>query len=118
LVEGLCAHLGLPRETWFRISGASAPELDRYRDGYSVDRLLSEDLDLGMPEAPEELLGAMRACSRDPDDQAQLDAWLETLNLEETDEARPRPARPAAQDLPLAPRPARRLSESVPSSTC
>ena len=47
-----------------RLGGA----LDRYRDGYPVERLLAEDLDLGMPEAPEELLAAMRAASREPDD--------------------------------------------------
>lgn len=88
LVEGVCHHLGLPRAAWFRILGASVPALDRYRDGYPVDRLLAHDLDLGLPTAPEELLAAMRAASRDPDDQMQLDRWILTLNLEEADPAR------------------------------
>jgi nitric oxide synthase oxygenase domain/subunit/sulfite reductase alpha subunit-like flavoprotein/hemoglobin-like flavoprotein len=88
LVDGVCQHLGLPREAWFRILGASVAALDRYRDGYPVGRLLAQDLDLGMPAAPEELLSAMRAASRDPDDQMQLDRWIATLNLEEADSAR------------------------------
>lgn len=88
LVDGICGHLGLPRDAWFRILGASVPALDRYRDGYPVERLLAEDLDLGMPEAPEELFAAMRAASRDPDDQMQLDRWIATLNLDEADPAR------------------------------
>jgi nitric oxide synthase oxygenase domain/subunit/sulfite reductase alpha subunit-like flavoprotein/hemoglobin-like flavoprotein len=88
LVDGVCGHLGLPREAWFRILGASNPALDRYRDGYPVGRLLAEDLDLGMPEAPEELLAAMRVASRDPDDLLQLDRWLATLDLAEADPAR------------------------------
>ncbi len=88
LIDGVCAHLGLPRDAWFRILGASVDALDRYRDGYPVSRLMAEDLDLGMPEAPEELLAAMRAASRDPDDQMQLDKWLATLALEESSPAR------------------------------
>jgi len=88
LVDGVCRHLGLPRDAWFRILGASNPALDRYRDGYPVERLLAEDLDLSMPEAPEELFAAMRAVSRNPDDQAQLDLWIATLNLEEANPAR------------------------------
>ena len=90
LVEGLAAHLGLPLDAWFRVLGASAPTFERYRDGYPLRRLLSEDLDLGMPEAPEELFAAMRAVARDPDDQAQLDKWIATLNLEEANPARRR----------------------------
>ncbi|MBA3325419.1 MAG: nitric oxide synthase oxygenase, partial [Rhodobacteraceae bacterium] len=88
LVDGVCAHLGLPRDAWFRILGASVAALDRYRDGYPVGRLLAEDLDLGMPEAPEELFAAMRAASRDPDDRMQLDKWLGVLNHEEANPAR------------------------------
>jgi sulfite reductase alpha subunit-like flavoprotein len=88
LVDGVCGHLGLPRDAWFRILGSSVETLDRYREGYPVSRLLAEDLDLGMPEAPEELLGAMRAASRDPDDKLQLDRWLATLNLDEANPAR------------------------------
>lgn len=88
LVEGICGHLGLPRGAWFRILGASVAALDRYRDGYPVERLLAEDLDLGMPEAPEELFVAMRGASRDADDQLQLDRWIATLSLDEADPAR------------------------------
>jgi nitric oxide synthase oxygenase domain/subunit/sulfite reductase alpha subunit-like flavoprotein/hemoglobin-like flavoprotein len=88
LVEGVCGHLGLPRDAWFRILGASAPQLDRYREGYPVGRLLAEDLDLAMPDAPEELFAAMRAASRDLDDQLQLERWIATLNLDEASAAR------------------------------
>ncbi|MBP7242605.1 nitric oxide synthase oxygenase [Amaricoccus sp.] len=88
LVDGVCRHLGLPRDAWFRILGASAHALDRFRGGYPVERLLAQDLDLGMPTAPEELLAAMRAASRDLDDQMQLDRWIAKLNLDEADPAR------------------------------
>lgn len=88
LVKGICDHLGMPRDSWFRILGSSQPMLDRYRDGYPLDRLLSEDLELRFPEAPEELLASMLAVSRDADDKAQLEGWLETLNYDNTDPAR------------------------------
>ncbi len=88
LVHGVCGHLGLPRDAWFRILGASLPALDRYRDGYPVNRLLAEDLDLGMPDAPEELLAAMRAASRAEDDRDLLDGWIATLNLDEANPER------------------------------
>ncbi len=88
LVDGICGHLGLPRDAWFRILGASIPALDRYREGYPVDKLLGEDLDLSMPEAPEEMLAAMRTVARDRDDKLQLEGWLATLNLDEADPAR------------------------------
>ncbi|WP_299132562.1 nitric oxide synthase oxygenase [uncultured Amaricoccus sp.] len=88
LVEGVCRHLGLPPEGWFRVLGASTPTLERYRDGYPVHRLLAEDLDLMMPDAPEELMATMRAVSSDLDDQAQLAKWLDVLNLEEANPAR------------------------------
>ena len=87
-MEEICGHLGLPRGAWFRILGASVAALDRYREGYPVERLLAEDLDLGMPEAPEELFVAMRGASRDVDDQLQLDRWIATLALDDADPAR------------------------------
>ncbi len=83
LVAGMCRRLGLPESGWFRVLGASTGALDRYRDGYPLHRLLARDLDLAMPEAPEELMAAMRAVSTDPDDQMQLDRWLSVLDLEE-----------------------------------
>lgn len=88
LVDGICGHLGMPRDAWFRILGASVPQLDRFRDGYPVGKLLAEDLDLALPDAPEELFAAMRAASRDLDDQMQLDKWTATLNLDQSDPAR------------------------------
>lgn len=88
VVEAIAAHLGLPPDAWFRVLGASNLALDRYREGYSLQVLLSEDLDLTMIEAPEELLAAMRAISQDPDDQAQLEKWIALLNLEEGNPAR------------------------------
>jgi nitric oxide synthase oxygenase domain/subunit/sulfite reductase alpha subunit-like flavoprotein/hemoglobin-like flavoprotein len=80
LVEGICLHLALAPDAWFRILGAASPSLDRYRDGYPLRRLLAEDLDLTMPDSPEELMAAMHAISTDPDDRLQLERWLETLN--------------------------------------
>lgn len=88
LVEGICARLGLTSDAWFRVLGASTPALERYRDGYPLRQLLAEDLDLMMPEAPEELMTAMRAASSDLDDQAQLGNWLDVLNLEEANPSR------------------------------
>lgn len=88
LVAGIARHLALPVEGWFRLLGASSPTFERYRDGYPARRLLTEDLDLMMPEAPEELMTAMRLVSGDLDDQAQLTKWLETLNLDENNPAR------------------------------
>ena len=90
LVEGVCRHLGLPPDGWFRVLGASTPTLERYRDGYPLRRLLAEDLDLMMPDAPEELMTAMRAASNDLDDQAQLAKWLDVLDLDEINPARRR----------------------------
>ena len=78
LVARLCAHLGIPPETWFRAHGASNDALARFRGGYSVRRLLAEDLDLSMPAAPEELLAAMR--DRGGDGARQLERWVWTLN--------------------------------------
>jgi sulfite reductase alpha subunit-like flavoprotein len=88
LVEGLCRHLGLPPEAWFRVLGTASPVLERFRDGYPLRRLLSEDLDLALPEALEELFAAMRAVSRDLDDQAQLDHWLDVLGRTDADPGR------------------------------
>lgn len=88
LITGFCRHLGLPQDAWFRVLGGSNAMLELYRDGYSLARLLAEDLDLTMPAEAEELLAAMRGASADPDDRAQLDRWLATLNLEEGNPAR------------------------------
>ncbi len=88
LVERLCTHLGLPGDSWFRILGASVPALDQYRDGYPLRRLLAEDLDLALPQDPQELFAAMRSASRDPDDQLQLDRWRSTLDLDDAHAAR------------------------------
>ena len=85
LVRRLCAHLGLPQDAWFRAYGASNDALARYRGGYSVARLLAEDLDLSMPEAPEELLAAMLQAGGEG--RGKLEAWHGVLNNDE-DEAK------------------------------
>ena len=81
LVARLCAQLGLPADTWFRAHGASNEALSRFRSGYSVHKLLTEDLDLSMPEAPEELLAAMR--DRSGEGSGRLERWLWVLNSDD-----------------------------------
>ena len=81
LVSRMCDHLGLAPETWFRAHGASSEALARFRCGYSLKRLLTEDLDLSMPEAPDELLAAMR--DRGGDGTGRLERWLWVLNSDE-----------------------------------
>ena len=85
LVKRLCAHLGLPEDGWFRAHGTSSEALDRFRDGYSIWKLLSEDLDLSLPQTPEELLAAMH--DKGGDGQERLAGWLRILNHED-DEAK------------------------------
>ena len=81
LVAGLCNHLGMPLDGWFRAHGASNDALERFRDGYCVRRLFSEDLDLSMPLAPEELLAAMRDVGGDGSD--RLANWLGVLSADD-----------------------------------
>ncbi|MGY6632778.1 MAG: nitric oxide synthase oxygenase [Alkalilacustris sp.] len=81
LVARLCGHLGLSDDTWFRALGASNEALARFRDGYSVRQLLTEDLDLSLPEAPEELFAAMVEVGGEGS--SQLQAWLDVLNGED-----------------------------------
>ena len=98
LVTRLCAHLGVPQDAWFRAYGASNDALARFRDGYSVARLLSEDVDLSMPEAPEELLAAMIGAGGDG--KRQLDGWCGTLNNEEDEQKRQQLLGRLRQDYP------------------
>ena len=79
LVARLCTHLAMPQDTWFQAHGASNEALARFRDGYSLRKLLSEDLDLSMPLAPEELLSAMLDAGGGGDGKRQLEAWLAVL---------------------------------------
>ena len=88
LVAGVIRHLGHPAEASVRIVGGAASSFERYRDPVPLKDLLARDLDLSMPAAPEELMRAMRAISRDVDDQLQLERWIETLDREETDTTR------------------------------
>lgn len=81
LVGRLCEHLGIPQTAWFRANGSSNDALERFREGYSVRKLLTEDLDLSMPLAPEELLAAMRDMGCDGGD--RLENWLGILNGED-----------------------------------
>lgn len=81
LVAGLCEHLGMPQDAWFRAHGTSNGALERFREGYSLRKLLTEDLDLSMPDAPEELLAAMRDMGGDGQD--RLSSWVSLLNTEE-----------------------------------
>ncbi len=81
LVARLCAHHGLQQDAWFRAQGASNEALDRFRDGYSVHKLLEEELDLALPQAPDELLSAMVQVGGDGSD--RLATWLRILNGED-----------------------------------
>ncbi len=78
LVTQLCAQLGMPEDAWFRAHGAAHDAMERFRDGYSVWKLLSEDLDLSLPEAPEELFSAMLDVGGEGRD--RLANWVRTLN--------------------------------------
>jgi sulfite reductase alpha subunit-like flavoprotein len=80
-------HLGLQADSWFLIREADGP-LSRFRDAYSLDRLLGHDLDLAFPEAPEELLSALRDAAKNPADRDVLDRWIALLDLESSDSAR------------------------------
>ena len=86
LVKRLCAHLGLPEDGWFRAHGTSGEALERFRDGYSIWKLLAEDLDLSLPQTPEELLAAMH--DKAGDGQDRLAGWLRILNREDDDATR------------------------------
>ncbi|MBK5926140.1 hypothetical protein CCR87_02015 [Rhodobaculum claviforme] len=78
LVARLCAHLGMPHDAWFRAHGASNEALERFREGYSIRKLLAEELDLSMPQAPEEVLAAMLEVGGEGS--AQIRDWLGVLN--------------------------------------
>lgn len=88
LVEAFARHLGLPPDAWIRILGGGSQILDRYRDGFSLRTLLTTEIDFALTETPLELFVAMRAVSKDADDQAQLDRWIATLDLGDDDPAR------------------------------
>lgn len=79
-------HLGLQAGSWFHFRGGQGD--GRYREPYPVDRLLGHDLDLAFPEAPEELLAALRDAATAPGDREVLDKWLALLDLEAGDAAR------------------------------
>jgi len=87
-VARMCAHLGLQPGDWARIVRSPALRGDRFAEPFPVGRLLAEDLDLALPEAPEELLAALRAAAGDPDDIATLEKWLKLLDREKADPAR------------------------------
>jgi nitric oxide synthase oxygenase domain/subunit/sulfite reductase alpha subunit-like flavoprotein/hemoglobin-like flavoprotein len=89
-VQRMCAHLGLQPSDWFRVVRSPAVRGDRFAEPFPVERLIAEELDLALPEAPEELLGALRDAASDPDDRATLEKWLKLLDLEKTDPARVR----------------------------
>ena len=89
-VGRLCAHLGLPPGSWFRIAPGPDGRFGDFREPYPLDRLLGEDLDLALPASPEELLRAMRAMARAEKDAEVLDKWIGLLDLEGADPARRR----------------------------
>jgi nitric oxide synthase oxygenase domain/subunit/flavodoxin/ferredoxin-NADP reductase len=86
LVARLCEHLGMPQDAWFRAHCGSDDALERFRGGYSIRTLLSRELDLSMPRAPEELLSAMR--DTDGEGRAQLESWTTVLDGDEDDPKR------------------------------
>lgn len=79
-------HLGLQPGSWFQLRGGAGPE--RFRAPYPVDRLLAHDLDLAFPEAPEELLCALRDRAAAPEDRQVLEKWIGILDLENSDAMR------------------------------
>lgn len=89
-VSRMSTHVGLPRDSWFRVPRGGDDRFDRFRDPYPLDRLFREDLDLALPESPEELLLAIREAAAHPEDRDTLGKWLGLLNLESSDPARQR----------------------------
>ncbi len=83
LVRRVARHLELPLDAWFALHGSLDATDEPYREAYPLERLLAETLDLGLPDAPEELLGAMAACSRDAEDRAALKELLARLGGED-----------------------------------
>lgn len=79
-------HLGLEADSWLRIRDDQGDA--GFGAAYPVDRLLGSDLDLAFPEAPEELLSALRDSARDPADREVLDKWIGLLDLASADAAR------------------------------
>ncbi len=86
----ICAHLGLPPETWFRIARGGDDRFGAFREPYALEILLAEDLDLALPASPEELLRAMLAAAPDGPDALVLENWLGLLDLDSADPARRR----------------------------
>ncbi|CAN5796843.1 hypothetical protein BH23PSE1_BH23PSE1_05010 [soil metagenome] len=89
-VARLCEHLGLQQSSWFKLSRSTNPAFDPFTAPFPFDRQLGEELDLSLPDAPEELLGALREAAADPSDREILDKWIGLLDLEKTNPARQR----------------------------
>lgn len=86
-VARLRRHLGMQPGGWFRFRGGDHAE-GRFSEPYPLDRLLCHDLDLAFPDAPEELLSALRDTARGPADREVLERWIALLDLESNDAAR------------------------------
>ncbi len=89
-ISRMCVHLGLQPTSWFRVTQGPEDRYGRFREPYPVEQLLGEDLDLALPETPEELLAAMRDAAGDPSDREVLDKWIGLLEMESSDPARQR----------------------------
>lgn len=85
-IARLRRHLGLQPGSWFRFRGGVGE--GSFREPYPLDRLLGHDLDIAFPEAPEELLAALRDAAPDPADREVLDRWLALFDLDSADPAR------------------------------
>lgn len=87
-VARVLRHLGLRAGSWFQLRGGDSSK--RFQMPYPADRLLAHDLDLAFPEAPEELLAAVRAAATAPLDREVLSKWIALLDLENSDATRQR----------------------------
>ncbi len=90
VVEALSRRLDVDLDAWFRYDrGAREGGRDgRYGRGCSVRALLTHDLDLSLPEAPDDLLRAMRDHAELSSERTRLDEWIAALSLEPDAEAR------------------------------
>jgi sulfite reductase alpha subunit-like flavoprotein len=77
LVEAVCRRFGFAPEDWVRIANAADPRLHA---PFPLRRVLTRDVDLSFPNAPEELLAAMRDAAADEGERARLGEWRDALD--------------------------------------
>lgn len=92
LVQRLCDRLGIRADGWFTTSlidrtGTVVEGKHAYPQPVNVRRVLTEDVDLSLREPIHELVVALRLSAREPDEKERLDAWTQTLERGEDDNA-------------------------------